>query len=141
MKIHIVNNMYFPNGRRKRRNDNQTRKIAAMSIRPIDSTYHISGQVSPKDIGKLAEAGYTAVVCMRPDGEGFFQPSFADIEKAAQAAGISAYYLPVGGAAMPMEQAKKLRGIVKDAKGPILAYCASGARSTMLYQMAMQMGG
>ena len=30
---------------------------------------------------------------------------------------------------MPMEQAKKLRGIVKDAKGPILAYCASGARS------------
>lgn len=112
-----------------------------MSIRPIDSSYHISGQVSPKDVAKLAAAGYAAVICMRPDGEGFFQPSFAEVEKAAKAAGIAAHYLPVGGAAVPVEQARQLRAILREVQGPVLAYCASGGRSAMLYQMATQMGG
>ena len=46
-----------------------------------------------------------------------------------------------GGSAVPMEQARKLRGLLKETEGPILAFCASGARCAGLYQMAEQIGG
>jgi len=112
-----------------------------MNIRPVDASYHVSGQVSPKEIGKIAEAGYAAVICMRPDGEGFFQPAFAEIEKAARSAGIAAHYVPVGGGALPLDQAKQLSAILRQTEGPVLAYCASGNRCIMLYQLAQQAGG
>lgn len=112
-----------------------------MNIRPVDASYHVSGQISPKDIGKIAEAGYTAVICMRPDGEGFFQPAFAEIETAARAAGIPAHYLPVVPGAAPMDRAKQLGAILRQTEGPVLAYCASGGRCVMLYQLAQQAGG
>lgn len=112
-----------------------------MHIRPVDNGYHVSGQISPKDMGKIAEAGYAALVCMRPDGEGFFQPAFAAVEKAARAAGVAAHYLPVGGGAPPLEQARQLRAILRQAEGPVLAYCASGGRCVMLYQLAQQAAG
>lgn len=112
-----------------------------MSIRPVDNSYHVSSQISPKEIGEIAKAGYAAIVCMRPDGEGFFQPAFAEVEKAAKAAGLSAHYLPVGGGTVPMDQAKQLRAILRQAEGPVLAYCASGARCVMVYQLAQQAAG
>ena len=35
-------------------------------------------------LGQVAEAGYAAVICMRPDGEGWGQPKFAAIEEAGE---------------------------------------------------------
>ncbi len=112
-----------------------------MHIRPVTRNYHVTGQLKPADLSKIAESGYAAVICMRPDGEGWGQPKFAAIEEAAKAANLKAYYLPVGGAAVPMEQARKLRSLLKETEGPILAFCASGARCAGLYQMAEQIGG
>lgn len=111
-----------------------------MHIRPVTQNFHVSGQLKPSDIAKVAEAGYAAVICMRPDGEGWGQPKFSAIEEAAKASNLPAYYLPVGGG-VPMEQAKKLRSLLKETEGPILAFCASGARCAGLYQMAQQIGG
>jgi uncharacterized protein (TIGR01244 family) len=112
-----------------------------MHIRPVTHNYHVTGQLKPTDLGQVAEAGYAAVICMRPDGEGWGQPKFSAIEEAAKAANLKAYYLPVGGSAVPMEQARKLRGLLKETEGPVLAFCASGARCAGLYQMAEQIGG
>lgn len=112
-----------------------------MHIRPIDNGYHVCGQISPKDAAGIAQAGYTAIICMRPDGEGFFQPAFAEVEKAARAAGLTAHYLPVRSGTMPMDGAKQLRTILRQAEGPVLAYCASGGRCVALYQLAQQAGG
>lgn len=107
-------------------------------MRQIDSNYFVTGQISPEHLAQLKEAGFTAVCCMRPDGEGFNQPPFSQIEAAAKDAGMSAYYLPVSGGAMPMQHASKLKAVLREEKGKILGYCASGARSTMLYQLAQQ---
>ncbi|MHA7969680.1 protein tyrosine phosphatase family protein [Rhizobium sp. CAU 1783] len=112
-----------------------------MNIRPLTRTYHVTGQLKPGDLQQVAEAGYSTVICMRPDGEGWGQPKFSAIEEAATAAKLKAYYLPVGGAAVPMEQAQKLHALLKETEGPILAFCASGNRCAGLYQMAQQIGG
>ncbi|MGV8938291.1 MAG: TIGR01244 family sulfur transferase [Allorhizobium sp.] len=112
-----------------------------MNIRPVTTDYHVSGQLAPSEMPAVAKAGYVAVICMRPDGEGFGQPKFAEIEAAARQSGLAVHYLPVGGAIEPMEQARKLRAILDATPGPVLAFCASGARCTGLYQMAQQFGG
>ncbi|QLF69312.1 TIGR01244 family phosphatase [Peteryoungia desertarenae] len=112
-----------------------------MRTRPLTARYHVTGQLQPKDMQAAAAEGYQVVLCMRPDGEGWGQPKFAAIAEAAKASGIEAHYLPVGGNAVPMEQAAKLKAILRETEGKVLAYCASGARSSGLYQMAQSMPG
>ncbi|AJY45401.1 TIGR01244 family sulfur transferase [Martelella endophytica] len=111
-----------------------------MHARPVTEHYHVTGQLKPQDMAEVASAGYKAVICMRPDGEGFFQPKFGDIEQAAKAAGLGCHYLPVGGNHSPITQAPKLKQILKETEGPVLAFCASGGRCANLYQLALQAG-
>ncbi|SMC87562.1 TIGR01244 family sulfur transferase [Rhizobium sp. RU36D] len=112
-----------------------------MQVRDITPNFHVTGQLRPADISKAAEAGYCAVICMRPDGEGWGQPKFSEIEAAGKASNIAVHYIPVGGPAVPMEQARKLRALLNETEGPVLAFCASGQRCAGLYQMAQQFGG
>jgi sulfide:quinone oxidoreductase len=107
-----------------------------MSIRSIDPSFHVTGQISPSQLQEIAGLGYKTVVCMRPDNEGFRQPSFDVIANAAQAAGLEAHYLPVVPGSLSSEQAQKLKTILGKQAGPILAYCASGQRCAHLYDMA-----
>lgn len=109
-----------------------------MSYRQIDSTYFVAGQITPSAIAELAEGGFSTVVCMRPDGEGYGQPAFSEIEAACKAAGLKAYYLPMSPGTMPMEHASKLKSVLREAKGKVLGYCASGNRATVLYNLAGQ---
>jgi uncharacterized protein (TIGR01244 family) len=109
-----------------------------MSLRQIDNSYFVAGQISPEHIAQLKEMGFSAVACMRPDGEGWGQPNFAEIQAAAKAAGLNAIYLPMSPGSMPMEHASKLKALLKGEKGKVLGYCASGNRATVLYQLARQ---
>jgi sulfide:quinone oxidoreductase len=107
-----------------------------MSIRPVDNGFHVTGQISPAEIGDIAARGYKTVICMRPDNEGFAQPAFVDIAAAARDAGLSAHYIPVTPGRMTPEQALELKTILSGQQGPTLAYCASGNRCVAAYDMA-----
>lgn len=109
-----------------------------MSIRQVDNTYHVCAQIKPADVTEIKSAGYKLILCMRPDNEGMGQPDFAEIKQEAEKHGLEAHYLPVSPGSMPHEHASSLRKILKSTTGPVLAYCASGNRSTMLYQMSKQ---
>jgi uncharacterized protein (TIGR01244 family) len=113
-------------------------KGSTTSMRQIDSNYFVTGQISADHVAALKDAGFSAICCLRPDGEGFGQPAFVEIETAAKAAGLKAYYLPVTPGSMPMQHASRLKQILREEKGKILGYCASGNRATMLYQLARQ---
>nr|WP_272214305.1 sulfur transferase domain-containing protein [Marinicella sp. W31]MDC2879552.1 sulfur transferase domain-containing protein [Marinicella sp. W31] len=71
---------------------------------------------------------------------GLFQPKFAEIEEAAKAEGLACYYVPVGGGHQPITQAPKLKTILNETEGPVLAFCASGGRCAGLYNLALQAG-
>lgn len=111
-----------------------------MSARPIDNSYHVTGQISPESVASIKDAGYSMIICMRPDNEGFGQPAFAEIKAQADAAGIPAHYLPVVPGSQPMPQAAELKKLLKGTSGPVLAYCASGNRCAMVYQLSQQVG-
>lgn len=107
-----------------------------MSIRPVDPSFHVTGQISPAQIKDIAGLGYKTVICMRPDKEGFFQPAFSEMAEAAKNAGIDAFYIPVKPGMMTVEQAVELKKILAGRQGPTLAYCASGNRCVSAYEMS-----
>jgi len=107
-----------------------------MTIRPIDPNFHVTGQINPKQMSDIAQQGYKTVICMRPDHEGFNQPVFADMAKAASDAGLQAFYLPVVPGQMTASQVTELKNILSQSAGPVLAYCASGNRCASAYEMA-----
>lgn len=107
-----------------------------MSIRNIDTNFHVTGQIGPQQISDIAQLGYKTVICMRPDNEGFNQPAFAVMAKAAEQAGLDAVYLPVVPGQMTPSQVAELKEILSRSEGPVLAYCASGNRCAAAYDMA-----
>ena len=107
-----------------------------MDIKKIDKELSVSPQIAPSDLQALAEAGFKAVICNRPDGEGNDQPLFHEIEEAAQAAGLSAHYLPVETGKVGDEDAEHFGELLDSLPKPVLAYCRSGTRSVTLWSLS-----
>jgi sulfide:quinone oxidoreductase len=107
-----------------------------MSIRSIDPSFHVTGQIKPQQLQAIAELGFKTVICMRPEREGFFQPAFDEIESAAHQVGLEAHYLPVVPGSVSFDQARQLKAVISQQSGPILAYCASGQRCAAAYDLA-----
>jgi sulfide:quinone oxidoreductase len=106
-------------------------------MRPYQLTadYSVSGQIKPADVAGLAAMGYKSIICNRPDNEGFFQPVYADIEKAAKEAGLECRFIPLGRPMTGDPLGDTIKAI-KEMPKPILAYCASGNRSQQLFMAA-----
>lgn len=107
-----------------------------MDIRPLTDRYAVSPQIAPEDVAAIAEAGYTTVVCNRPDGE--IPPELrADMmRKAVEAAGLRFVLNPVVGGAISMENVQAQGAALRDSGGPVLAYCASGNRSSIVWALS-----
>ncbi|TXS94002.1 TIGR01244 family phosphatase [Parahaliea maris] len=110
-----------------------------MDMKELDSGLTVSGQLLPLDLAALADQGVRDIICNRPDGEGSDQPNFAEIEREAQALGMAAHYLPVTSGAVTDEQATQFGALLREASGPVHAYCRTGMRSTTLW--ALSRGG
>ncbi|WP_415403361.1 TIGR01244 family sulfur transferase [Tateyamaria sp. SN3-11] len=104
-----------------------------MDIRQITPTYFVAPQVDPADMADIAAAGITTVICNRPDEE--VPPAFqADaIEAAATAAGLEFVRLPLTHQSMNAQNVARHFDVAAQAQGPVLAYCASGTRSTVVW--------
>lgn len=108
-------------------------KEMSMDIRKIDDRFAVAGQLRPQDVRELARAGFRSIVCARPDDEDAGQPAFAEIARAAEAAGLQAVHIPVAGP-LTEGQLVHFEQAMADLGGPVLAYCRSGGRAGSLYQ-------
>lgn len=104
-----------------------------MNATKIAPDFAVAGQISTADVAAAAKAGYKAIICNRPDGEGWGQPRFTEIEQAAKAAGMEAAYLPVVPGQMSVAQIAQFDELIARMPKPVLAYCRSGARSNGLW--------
>ena len=104
-----------------------------MNIKELSPDVSVSEQITIADLPLIKATGFGAIICNRPDGEEFGQPTFAEIADAAQEHGLEARFIPiVPGAPMNYETVAFAQAMA-EMTGPILAYCRSGARSTMLW--------
>jgi uncharacterized protein (TIGR01244 family) len=105
------------------------------------SQFGTLGQIDPSHLAEIAQQGYKSIINNRPDGEGGpDQPSNAAIQAEAERLGLNYAYLPVVPSAITPAQAQEMARLLKTMPGPVLAFCRSGARSTNLYHLAMQLG-
>lgn len=108
-----------------------------MDIRPLDENYAVSPQIAPEDIAAIAAAGFTTVIDNRPDGEIPPELHAEALRPAFEAAGIALVVNPVVGGALTMENVTAQRAAIDSASGKVLAYCASGNRSSIVWALAM----
>lgn len=104
-----------------------------MDLKKITEKISVSPQIMPQDMEAIKEAGFRAIICNRPDGEGADQPSFEEIEKAAKKAGIEAAYVPITSGVVRDEDVAAFGAALKDLARPVLAYCRTGTRSATLW--------
>lgn len=101
-------------------------------IRPVTPHFATAPQLAPSDMADASAQGFRLVVNNRPDGEQPGQPSGAEIEAAARAAGMDYVHVPVVGGPSPA-QVEAVRAAVAGADGPVLAFCRSGTRSIVTW--------
>ncbi|WP_419826635.1 TIGR01244 family sulfur transferase [Sphingomonas sp.] len=109
-------------------------------FRTIDETLFVAGQITPEDVAEAARLGIRTIVNNRPDGEEPGQPTGAEIEAAARAAGLEYVAIPVDHAGLSMAQVEATRAALAK-PGPTLAYCRSGTRSTNLWAATRALDG
>ncbi|GGD65240.1 TIGR01244 family phosphatase [Erythrobacter arachoides] len=107
-----------------------------MDIRRVDENFAVAAQVAASDMQAIADAGYTDIMCNRPDGEEPGQPPLSDLRAAAEAAGLAFHHVPVAGGMFPPEALAQFARVRREASGPVLAYCRSGTRSMTMDTLA-----
>lgn len=96
----------------------------------------VSPQLALKDVTSAAALGVSMIINNRPDGEEPGAPQGAEIAAAAAAAGINYVAIPIGHSGFSEPQVDAMIAALGQAEGPILAYCRSGTRSTLLWALA-----
>lgn len=106
-----------------------------MEIRRLTDHFSAAPQITVDDVAAAKAAGFGYIVNNRPDGEAPDQPAGAEIEAACLVAGLGYCAIPVDHSGFSAEQVAALSALMVSPR-PILAYCRSGTRSTMLWALA-----
>lgn len=109
-------------------------------FRRVTDQLSVSPQISLEDLPRAAAMGFKLVINNRPDGEDPAQPSSAQVEAAATAAGLAYAYVPVRGGPT-QEQVAQERSILENSEGPVLAFCRSGTRSIITWSLGEALDG
>jgi uncharacterized protein (TIGR01244 family) len=110
-------------------------------FRQITDTVFASPQIGTDAIAEAKALGIVRIVNNRPEGESEDQVPGEVIEAEARAAGIDYVAIPVGHGGFSQAQVTAMAEALDTAEGPVLAYCRSGTRSTLLWALARAKAG
>lgn len=105
-------------------------------FRKLSDQVLASPQIVSADVATAAAQGVALIVNNRPEDESDDQTPGAEIEAAAKAAGLGYVAIPITHAGFSEAQVTAMAEALAGAKGPVLAYCRSGTRSTLLWALA-----
>jgi uncharacterized protein (TIGR01244 family) len=106
----------------------------------MTDSVQFSGQLFPEHIPEVVAKGFKAIINNRPDFEGgAVQPTSAEMQAAAEAAGLAYVAQPVISGQITEQDVRTFADHLNALPKPVLVFCRSGARSNNLYQLAKQM--
>jgi sulfide:quinone oxidoreductase len=100
-----------------------------------------AGKLDRADIEALADAGVKTIINNRPDGEDPGQLPAADARKLAESRGIAYHHIPFTAATLTKAEVDAFAATLASAKGPIVAHCRSGTRSTLVWALTRMREG
>jgi sulfide:quinone oxidoreductase len=106
-----------------------------MKIAKLTPFLAVSPQIAEADFGALAAQGFRAVINNRPDGEAEDQPSSAALAAAAGRVGLEYRHVPVVSGKITDDDVAAFAQVLDEVKGPVLAFCRTGTRSTTLWAL------
>ena len=106
----------------------------------VTDQFSVSPQITLADMASAAEQGFVLVINNLPDGEDPSQPSSAQMQAAAEAAGLGYVHIPVVGGPTP-DQVEQVRQAIEQTDGPVLAFCRSGTRSIVTWSIGQALSG
>jgi uncharacterized protein (TIGR01244 family) len=96
----------------------------------------VAPQIGLDEVAEAARQGVKLIINNRPEDESEDQTPGGEIEAAARAAGVDYVAIPVTHSGFSEPQVKAMAEALGGAEGPVLAYCRSGTRSTLLWALA-----
>jgi len=106
-----------------------------MDIRPLTLHYAVSAQICVDDLAEIAEAGIKTVICNRPDSEVPAELHHAQIRDAAVAAGLEFVVLELTMQTLTPANIARQHALIEQADGPVLAYCRTGTRCSVVWAL------
>ena len=105
-------------------------------FRQLTDRILVSPQIDLDDLAQAVKLGVKHIINNRPEDESDDQTPGAVIEQAAKEVGLTYTAIPVIPGGFSQEQVDAMAAVLSDSDGPILAYCRSGTRSTLLWALA-----
>lgn len=106
-----------------------------LDIRQLTQDYAVAPQISLDAAQQIKALGFTDVINNRPDPEITPDIQTQAMRAAIEAAGLVFHENPVIGGAITPENVRVQSAVMAQAKGPVLAYCASGNRSSIVWAL------
>jgi uncharacterized protein (TIGR01244 family) len=107
-----------------------------MALKKLTNDFVVSAQITESDIIEAAKNGFVAIIGNRPDGEDAGQPSAEVTAVLARKHGLKFAHIPVITGAIRDADVAKMAAELAAANGPVLAYCRSGTRATLMWALA-----
>jgi uncharacterized protein (TIGR01244 family) len=107
-----------------------------MDLRELATGVFAAPQLEPSDMAALAAQGVTTVICNRPEMEIPPPLQAAAMQAAAEAAGLAFVFNPITMGAMTMDSVEEQAEAMAGSEGGVVAYCASGTRSAIMWALA-----
>ncbi|MBU2408315.1 MAG: TIGR01244 family phosphatase [Gammaproteobacteria bacterium] len=107
-----------------------------MNYTRISDRLTVSPQIAVEDIAALAKDGFTGIVNNRPEQEAPDQPLSSELEAEASRHGLDYWHIPVVPGAMTEAEVCAFGAARAEARGPVLAFCRTGNRSSALWEAA-----
>jgi len=104
-------------------------------MKELPGDVFITGQLLAAQMQALAEQGVMSFVNNRPDMEAPVQPLSDELEQSAQSLGVDYFHIPMAGGLTPGLIEASVTAY-ENAPRPIVAFCASGMRSAVLWGFA-----
>lgn len=105
-------------------------------FRQLNDRVYASPQIGLPEVAEAARLGIGLIINNRPEGESDDQTPGDEIAAAAKDAGLAYVAIPVTHAGFSEGQVKAMAAALASTEAPVLAYCRSGTRSTLLWALA-----
>ncbi len=96
----------------------------------------VAPQLRLEDLDAIAAAGFKAVINNRPDGESPDQPPQEIIAARAAELGLAYRFVPVVSGHFEAGDVQAFREALEEMEGPVVAFCRSGTRSSVLWALS-----